>query len=119
AKELKEREQAALIQPPTPSPKAGGSPPSAPPGSPEPPPATVPEQSPNGSASAPANGPATLVDINRATSAELSLTLEMAKEDSDKLIKNRPYKTKEELITKAGIAKATVDKIRDRIIVGP
>ena len=49
----------------------------------------------------------------------MALALELAREDSDKLFKNRPYKTKEELVTKAGIAKATVDKIKDRITVGP
>lgn len=106
AKELKEREQAALLQPPMPSAK-----PAAP--APEVPPASAPDQLPNGSSQA------LLIDINKATPAELTLTLELAKEDSDKLLKSRPYKAKEELVTKAGIAKATVDKIKDRITVGP
>ncbi len=60
-----------------------------------------------------------LVDINRATLADLAATLDLAREDSDRLVKNRPYKTKEELVTKAGIAKTTVDKIKDKITVGP
>lgn len=103
AKELKEREQSALLQPPTQPAKPVA------PSAPEPPqPAAnstpVPDQ---------------LVDINKATQAELAVALELAKEDSDKLVKNRPYKTKEELVTKAGIAKTTVDKIKDRITVGP
>ncbi len=106
AKELKEREQATLLQPPMPSAK-----PSAP--APEIPPVSAPDQLSAGSPQA------TLLDINKATPSELTLTLELAKEDSDKLIKSRPYKTKEELVTKAGIAKATVDKIKDRITVGP
>jgi DNA uptake protein ComE-like DNA-binding protein len=59
------------------------------------------------------------MDINKATPADLTLTLGLAKEDSDKLVKNRPYKTIEELVTKAGIAKATVDKIREKVTVGP
>ena len=103
AKELKEREQSSLIQPPPPPAK-----PAAP---------SVPEPPPPSANSAPVSDQ--LVDINKATPAELTLALELAREDSDRLVKNRPYKTKEELITKAGIAKATVDKIKDRITVGP
>jgi len=103
AKELKEREQSSLIQPPTPPAK-----PAAP---------SVPEP-PQTSANSPPV-PDLLLDINKATPAELTLALELAREDSDRLIKNRPYKTKEELVTKAGIAKATVEKIKDRITVGP
>jgi DNA uptake protein ComE-like DNA-binding protein len=110
AKELKEREQAALLQPPIPPAKPVAPAPEAPL---VPPPAAAQDQLPNGSPQVP------LVDINRATSAELTLALELAKEDSDKLVKNRPYKTKEELVTKAGIAKATVDKIKDKITVSP
>ncbi len=59
------------------------------------------------------------MDINKATQADLTLALGLAKEDSDKLVKSRPYKTIEELITKAGIAKATVDKIREKVTAGP
>ncbi len=106
AKELKEREQSSLLQPPTPSPKSE-------------PPSTTPDQVPNESPTASLKSSSSLVDINKATPSELTLALELAREDSDKLVKNRPYKTKEELVTKAGIAKATVDKIKDKITVGP
>jgi DNA uptake protein ComE-like DNA-binding protein len=103
AKELKEREQSSLIQPPTQPAKPVA------PSAPEPP-------QPSANA-APASDQ--FVDVNKATPAELTLALELAREDADRLVKNRPYKTKEELVTKAGIAKATVDKIKDRITVGP
>ena len=103
AKELKEREQSALLPPPTQPAK-----PAAP---------VTPEPPQTSAVSPPA--PDQLLDINKATPAELTLALELAREDSDKLIKNRPYKTKEDLITKAGIAKATVEKIKDKITVGP
>lgn len=103
AKELKERERSSLIQPPTQPAKPAA------PSAPEPP-----QPSAN---SAPVSDQ--LVDINNATPADLTLALELAREDSDRLVKNRPYRTKEELVTKAGIAKATVDKIKDRITVGP
>lgn len=111
AKELKEREQSALLSPPT-QPAKHASPVTeapAPPSAPSDQVALMPST----------QAKAVIVDINKATPADLALALELAKEDSDKLIKNRPYKTKEELVTKAGIAKATVDKIRDKITVGP
>jgi competence protein ComEA len=141
-KELKEREQAALLTPPAPAKPA-------PPSAPEPPkPPVAPEgslpnavepkpiQPPPAATSPPPNKPiavpeapkplgtglptpAGLVDVNRASPIDLTLNLGLGKEDSDKLIKNRPYKTKEELVSKAGIAKATVDKMRDKITVGP
>jgi DNA uptake protein ComE-like DNA-binding protein len=59
------------------------------------------------------------MDINKATPADPTLTLGLAKEDSEKLVKNRPYKTVESLATKAGIAKVTVDKILEKVTVGP
>jgi len=110
AKELKERENTGLLQPPTPPAK-----PAAPASEASPAPATpvAPDQPPNGSSQA------SLVDINRATPADLAAVLDLAREDSDRLVKNRPYKTKEELVTKAGIAKTTVDKIKDKITLGP
>jgi DNA uptake protein ComE-like DNA-binding protein len=111
AKELKEREQSSLIQPPTQPAKPAA------PAADEPAPAPAPDQAgimPPAQATKPV-----IVDINKATPAELTLALELAREDADRLVKNRPYKTKEELVTKAGIAKATVDKIKDRVTVGP
>lgn len=115
AKELKERGSAALLPPPTPP---------AMPAAPHTPEPSKPSANSTAAPDQAAIMPPTLtkpvfVDINKATSAELTLALELAKEDSDKLVKNRPYKTKEELVTKAGIAKATVDKIKDKITVGP
>jgi competence protein ComEA len=124
AKELKEREKSALLEPPAPQAKPAAplgdatKPPDAPSPAPieaEPPVSAGPAPTPNQDAKAPTN----LTDINKATPDDLTLTLGLAKEDSDKLVKNRPYKTIEELVTKAGIAKATVDKIREKVTVGP
>ena len=124
AKELKEREKSALIEPPTPQAKPTAPPADAtkPPEAPSPVPSEVVPPAPAAPAS-PSNqdakAPTNLVDINKATSVDLILTLGLDKEDSDKLVKNRPYKTIEELVTRAGIAKATVDKIREKVTVGP
>jgi DNA uptake protein ComE-like DNA-binding protein len=110
AKELKERANASLIQPPI-----QPTPPAEP--APEAPPS---DQQANASSPTTAQSPSpSLVDINKATPNDLSMILGLAKEDADKLIKSRPYKTKEELVTKAGIAKATLDRIQDKISVGP
>lgn len=124
AKELKEREKSALIEPPTPQPKPATPPADAtkPPEAPSPAPnvaAPPVPAAPVSPSDQDVKSPTNLMDINRATPADLTLTLGLAKEDSDKLVKHRPYKTIEELISKAGIAKATVDKIREKITVGP
>jgi DNA uptake protein ComE-like DNA-binding protein len=60
-----------------------------------------------------------MVDINRSSEADLVLTLGLGKDDSQRVIRNRPYKSKDELVTKAGLSKATADRIRDRITVTP
>jgi len=126
-KELKEREQTELIPAPAPGrpggvdlsknvpvnpPKQGTVPPVAAPQNPLPPESPKPPV-----AGSPA--PVTLVDVNKASEADLVLTLSLGKEDSQKLIKSRPYKTKEELVTRAGLSKTTFDRIKDRITITP
>jgi DNA uptake protein ComE-like DNA-binding protein len=126
-KELKEREQSELLppapgkptgagdfskSPPVNPPRQGGVPPAAAPQnplapeSPKPPVVGVPPS-------------VTLVDVNKASEADLVLTLSLGKDDSQKLIKGRPYKTKEELVTRAGLSKTTFDLIKDRITITP
>ena len=124
AKELKEREKSALIEPPTPQSKHASPPPDAtkPTEAPSPAPSAAVPSLPttsDSSSNQEARESANLVDINKASQADLTLALGLAKEDSDKLVKSRPYKTIEELITKAGIAKVTVDKIREKVTAGP
>jgi len=133
-KELKEREQAELLIPPVlpkpaPPEPPKGSPPATNAPTPKPQekpvtanPAPVP---PPSSANAkppvaepvrpPELGP--LVDVNKSSETDLIL-LGLGKEDTQKLIKNRPYKTKDELVTKAGISRDVVDRFKDKLIVG-
>ena len=118
-KELREREQAALLLPPAPTKSAASAaqkPPDAP-ALPIPAPGAASPMGPKDGAASPAQ--ASLVDINKASVADLIVILDLGKEDSDKLLKNRPYKSKDELVSKAGIAKATADRIKDKITVGP
>ena len=58
----------------------------------------------------------TLIDINTATAAELKTLPGIGDAYSDKIIKNRPYRAKNELVQKKLIPQATYDKIRDKII---
>ena len=57
-----------------------------------------------------------LVDINSATTEELEALPGIGKAYSAAIIKNRPYRSKHQLIDKHVIPSATYAKIKDRII---
>jgi archaellum component FlaC len=133
-KELKEREQTELLPTPAPGTPAGGPdvnrapssmgvPPPAKPAPPSSAPSGVlplkPVEPESPKAPAVPGAPANLVDINKSSEADLVLTLGLGKDDSQKLIKNRPYRSKEELLTKAGLPKSSFDRIKDRITITP
>ena len=56
-----------------------------------------------------------LVDINSATKEELQAISGIGNAYSEKIISGRPYKTKNDLVKKKIIPKATYDKIKDQI----
>jgi competence protein ComEA len=58
----------------------------------------------------------TILDINTASKAELTTLSGIGDAYSQKIIDGRPYKRKDELVTKKVIPQATYDKIKDLIV---
>ena len=56
------------------------------------------------------------VDVNTATADELMAIPGIGDAYSKKIIDNRPYARKDEIVKKAGVPQATYDKIKDQII---
>ena len=58
----------------------------------------------------------TLLDVNAATAEELQKLPGIGAVYSKKIIDNRPYSGKDDIVAKAGVPQATYDKIKDMII---
>ena len=56
------------------------------------------------------------IDLNTANAATLKTIPGIGDAYSAAIIKNRPYKGKDEIVSKAGVPQATYDKIKDKII---
>ena len=67
-------------------------------------------------ASAKADAAAGLIDINSADAATLKSIPGIGDAYSAKIIANRPYKGKDEIVKKAGVPQGVYDKIKDKII---
>lgn len=109
-KELKERQRTA--PPLAPSVPAPGQPP-------------VPGAAVPGGASTPSAVPTppqpsvAPMNINTASAGDMVLFLGLTKEMADRIVSNRPYRIKGELVAKNVLPKETFDMIKDRITVTP
>ena len=56
------------------------------------------------------------MDINSVSADQLKTLPGIGAAYSDKIVKNRPYKRKDEIVSKAGVPQSTYDKIKDMII---
>jgi DNA uptake protein ComE-like DNA-binding protein len=117
-KELKERQQAMeSALPPASRPPIGLPPPAQPvPMPPGPAAKTQPEVAPV------PTGPKTglsPVNINTASANDMVLFLGLTKDMAERVVANRPYRLKGELVAKNVVPKGTFDVIKDRIAVTP
>jgi len=82
-------------------------------------PAPSPAQ-PNSSAVAPPSaGTPSLMNVNKASASDMVLVLGLNKDMADRVVSNRPYRVKGELVAKNVVPKETFDMIKDRITVSP
>jgi DNA uptake protein ComE-like DNA-binding protein len=58
-----------------------------------------------------------VMNVNKASSSEMVLLLGLSKDMADRIVSNRPYKVKGELVAKNVLPKETFDMIKDRISV--
>jgi competence protein ComEA len=80
-------------------------------------PAAATKSAPATTAAAPAAAKqADLIDINSATEAQLSTLPGVAKARSEAIIKGRPYKGKDELLSKKIVPENVYNDIKDKII---
>ena len=59
------------------------------------------------------------MNVNKASAGDLVLVLGLSKDVADRIVTNRPYRVKGELVAKNVVPKDTFDTIKDRISVSP
>ena len=85
---------------------------------------------PSSSPAPPAGAPAPLamkapqsisssMNINKASAGDMVLVLGLSKDVADRIVTNRPYRVKGELVAKNVVPKETFDMIKERISVSP
>ena len=59
------------------------------------------------------------MNVNKASAGDMVLVLGLSREVADRIVANRPYRVKGELVAKNVVPKDTFDLIKDRISVSP
>jgi DNA uptake protein ComE-like DNA-binding protein len=59
------------------------------------------------------------MNVNKASAGDMALVLGLSKDVADRIVANRPYRVKGELVAKNVVPKDTFDMIKDRISVSP
>lgn len=74
-----------------------------------------------GAAGAASGAPATTtsLNINKVSANDMVLFLGLKQDEADRIVNNRPYRVKGELVAKNVVPKETFDLIKDRISVSP
>jgi len=62
---------------------------------------------------------ASSMNVNKASVGDMVLVLGLSKDVADRIVANRPYRVKGELVAKNVVPKETFDMIKDRISVSP
>jgi hypothetical protein len=73
----------------------------------------------SGMVAPPVAGTSLLLNINKVSSADMVLSLGISQDVADRIVSNRPYKVKGELVAKNVVPKDVFDGIKDRITVTP
>jgi DNA uptake protein ComE-like DNA-binding protein len=61
----------------------------------------------------------TAMNINKVSASDMILFLGLKQDEADRIVSNRPYRVKGELVAKNVVPKETFDLIKDRISVSP
>ncbi|MDF0665916.1 MAG: hypothetical protein P0119_07545 [Nitrospira sp.] len=76
----------------------------------------TPSQAPSGTAPAAASA---AMNINKVSANDMVLFLGLKQDEADRIVSNRPYRVKGELVARNVVPKETFDLIKDRISVSP
>ena len=79
----------------------------------------APSQAPAGTATVSPAAASAAMNINKVSASDMILFLGLKQDEADRIVNNRPYRVKGELVAKNVVPKETFDLIKDRISVSP
>ena len=79
----------------------------------------TPSQAPSGTATTSPGAASAAMNINKVSANDMILFLGLKQDEADRIVNNRPYRVKGELVAKNVVPKETFDLIKDRISVSP